>query len=81
MVDGGCNIRVASWWDLLERAYSGSAYAEGGKQVGMVYAVQGNWLSPLHTRTHATATHSWGIPCLGEGGLLNLRRRNADGPG
>ena len=32
------------------------------------------------THTHAAATHSWGVPCPGEGGLLNLRRRNGDGP-
>jgi hypothetical protein len=34
--------------------------------------------------THAymqRATHSWGIPCLGKGGLLNLGRRSGDGSG
>ena len=80
MVDGGCDSRVASWWDLLEHACSGSAWAEGGEKVGRVYAVQQIWLLLVHARA-AAATHSWGIPCLGEGRLLNLRRRNGDGPG
>jgi hypothetical protein len=32
-------------------------------------------------RIHAVTTYSWGIPCLGKGGLLNLRRRSGDGSG
>lgn len=35
----------------------------------------------LYGRIHEAKTHSWGIPCLRKGGLLNLRRRNGDGSG
>lgn len=32
-------------------------------------------------RIHTVTTYSGGIPCLGKGGVLNLRRRSGDGSG
>ena len=32
-------------------------------------------------RIHTVTTYSWGVPYLGKGGLLNLRRRGGDGSG
>lgn len=80
VVDGSYNAPVVNQSDSLGPAWFGSVQVVGVERVEKVCAAQvdgHHWCVSIR----ATGTHSWGVPCPGKRGLLNLRRRSGDGSG